>query len=289
MRIGLLIFLAFLRVGSGLNTVLYGPAARELLLLTAKLAAREGLEASFICAPGTEGGCRRLMYGTEYVEQNGDKPGHARPISKGEDIQGSLESADSLIFIAYDTPIDEKSYNTLFNSAGENLSKVVMMSKMGVTKSKGGFLGGNDGKLLESENRLRDICTKKGLNLSIVRAGTLKGGGPGEEGNDFGLDKSYYNSIFDVVEASVTMAHDKYTLGLFCRNGDSIEMPNMFTQMGSKSSFEACPFETNRIVAAGGVVAASLYDKAIEFSIGAEKGKEPPTLEAWNGAFATLK
>jgi hypothetical protein len=288
MQTGLLILLTFLDVVSGLNTVLYGPAARELLLLTAKLAAREGLEASLVCAPGTEDGCRRLMYGPEYLEEKGDKPGYARPVSSGEGIQDSLESADSLIFVAYDNPIDEKSYNTLLDTAGDNLSKVVMLSKMGVTKAKGGFFGGSEGKLLESENLLRDICRKKGLDLSIVRAGTLKGGGPGDEGNAFGLDKCYYNTLLDVVEASVTMAHDKYTLGLDCRKNDSTEMPNMFTQMGSKSSFEACAYDSNRIVAAGGVVAAALYDKPIEFSVGAEKADAPPSLEEWNEAFAKL-
>lgn len=286
---GVFFFLALAGgVVSGLNTVLYGPAARELLLLAAKVAAREGLETSCVCAPGTEDGCRRLMYGTEYTKDGGDKPGYARPVSTGGDIQASLEAADSLIFVAYDTPIDEKSYNILLDSTGDKLSKVVLMSKMGVTKAKGGFFGGNDGKLLESENLLREICKKKGLALSIVRAGTLKGGGPGEEGNDFGLDKCYYNTLLDVVEASVTMAHDKYTLGLDCRTGDSVEVPNMFTQMGFKSSFEACPWDTNRIVVAGGVVAAALYDKPIEFSVSAEKATEPPTLTAWNEAFSTI-
>jgi hypothetical protein len=289
MRTVFFLSLAFPGLVSGLNTVLYGPAARELLLVTAKVAAREGLETSCICAPGTEDGCRRLMYGTEYIEEEGgDKPGYARPVSSGEDIQDSLQSADSLIFVAYDTPIDEKSYNTLLSSTGDNLSKVVLMSKMGVTKATGGFFGGGDAKLLESENLLRGICKTKGVDLSIVRAGTLKGGGAGEEGNDFGLNRCYYDTLLDVVEASVTMAHDKYTLGLDCQKGDGVEVPNMFTQMGSKSSFEACPHDTNRILVAGGVVAAALYDKPIEFSVSAEKATEPPTLEDWNEAFSTI-
>lgn len=160
------------------------------------------------------------------------------------------------------------------------------MSKMGVSRAKGGFFGGGDAKLLESESLLRDICKTKSLDLSIVRAGNLKGGGPGVSGNEFGLDRCYYNTLLDVVEASVTMAHDKYTLGLDCRKGDTIEMPNMIAQMGSKSSFEACDYESNRIVAARGVVAASLYDAPIEVTISAAKAIEPPSLEAWHDAFA---
>lgn len=288
----ILLLFAFFSFVNGLNTVLYGPAARELLLLTAKLAARQGMEASCITAPGTEDGCRRLMYGLDYVEQlgggSGDQPGHARPVSSGEDIGAALESADSLLFVAYDNPIDAKTYNTLLNSAGENLAKVVLMSKMGASKAKGGFFGGNDNKMLESETTLREICRSKGLNLSMVRAGVLKGGGPGESGNDFGLDTCYYNTLLDSSEAAVTMAHDKFTLGLNCFKGDTVEMPNMFTLMGTKSSFEACPYDTNRVVVAGGIVAAALYDRPIEVSVGAEKATKPPTLEEWNEVFSRI-
>mmetsp|Transcript_21105 Transcript_21105/g.61043 ORF Transcript_21105/g.61043 Transcript_21105/m.61043 type:complete len:299 (+) Transcript_21105:70-966(+) len=281
------VFVVFLaQFTTGLNTVLYGPAARELLLLTAKLAAREGMEASLVCSPGSEDGCRRLMYGDDYGSE--DKPGCARPVSSGEDMQTALEGAESIIFVAHDEPIDEKSYNTLISAAGDNLSKVVLMSKTGVTKAKGGFFGGKEVELQKSEACLKDICRSKNLDLSITRAGNLKGGGPGEDGNEFGLDKCYYNTLIDAAEASVTMAHDKFTLGLDCRKGDPIEMPNMFSQMGSKSSFEACDYETNRILAAAGTVAATLYEKPVELTICAAKAREPPTMEMWETALDSI-
>jgi hypothetical protein len=178
----------------------------------------------------------------------------------------------------------------LLNSAGENLSKVVLLSKIGVSQAKGGGFfggGGGNGKLLQSETTLRELCKAKNLDLSIVRAGILKGGGPGENDNDFGLAPCYYNTLLDIVEASVTMAHDKYTLGLDCRPGDTIQMPNIIAQMSSKSSFEACPYDTNRIVVAGGLVAAALSDAPVEVTVSAAKGREPPTLEAWTKAFAS--
>jgi hypothetical protein len=288
---------------SSRSTVLYGPAARELLLLTAKLAAREGLEAACVCSPGTEESCRRLMYGdgsivrstttTNDDDDNKDNSTiRARPVSTGEEIAAALQAAQSIIFVGYDQPIDEKSYNTLLNSAGENLSKVVLLSKIGVSQATkgGGFFGGGgggNGKLLQSETMLRELCKSKNLGLSIVRAGILKGGGPGENDNDFGLAPCYYNTLLDIVEASVTMAHDKYTLGLDCRPGDTIQMPNIIAQMSSKSSFEACPYDTNRIVVAGGLVAAALSDAPVEVTVSAAKGREPPTLEAWTKAFAS--
>ena len=289
-----LVSLGYLQIISGLSTtVLYGPAAGELLLLTAKLAAREGLEAACVCSPGTEEACRRLMYGDESIMTKEEEHRRARPVSTGEEIQTALEAAHSIIFVGYDQPIDEKSYSTLLNSAGENLSKVVLLSKIGVSQAarKGGFFGGGGGdvKLLQSETTLRELCKAKNIDLSIVRAGILKGGGPGEASNndDVGLARCYYNTLLDIVEASVTMAHDKYTLGLDCRYGDPISMPNILAQMTSKSSFEACDYETNRAVVAGGVVAAALYEAPIEVTVSAAKGREPPTLEAWTKAFVS--
>jgi len=285
------------------NVVLYGSTARELLFLTAKLAARAGLETSYICAPGSEEVGRRLMYGdnanvdddNDDGIEDGRTKGLARPISSGEDIMAALQATNSIIFLGYDQPIDESSYKTLLNSAGDKLTKVVLMSKMGVSRAKGGggFMfgggGGGDAKLLQSETDLRNLCRTKNLDFSIIRAGNLKGGGPGDDvGNGFGLDGCYYNTLLDIVEASVTMAHDRYTLGLDCRVGDTIDMPNMFAQMGSKSSFEACPYDTNRIVIAGGLVAAALYDKPVEVTVSAQKGQVPPTLDAWKEAFSIL-
>ena len=65
----------------------------------------------------------------------------------------------------------------------------------------GGFFGGGNQATKNSEEALAKIAKANNLDFSIVRAGKLKGGGPGgdAEGNpaqDFGLDKIYYNSIF---------------------------------------------------------------------------------------------
>ena len=280
--------IASLSLVSGLSTVLYGPQERVMLLLTAKLAAKQGLEAAAICESGAQQLCRRFMYGAEYAEKNVDDKGKARLISDPGDIEDSLINANSILFIAYDNPIDEKSVNTLLDTAGEKLSKVVMLSKMGVTKAKGGFFGGGDSDLLMSEKYLRKVCNSKNIDLSIIRAGNLKGGGPGEDGNDFGLNEVYYNTLVDVVEASVTMAHDKFTLGADCTLGDTIEMPNLFQVMGTKSSFDVYPYDTNRIVAAGGTVAATLKEGSIEFSVSTAKGNQPPTPEDWEDILASL-
>jgi len=273
---------------ASLSTVVYGPQNPELLLLTAKLAAKAGIEASCICASGREEGCRRLMYGKDYVEAGVDQQGNAKPISSGEDIQDALQSAESLVMICYDDPLDEKSVNTLVNAAGDDLKKIVLLSKMGASKKKTGFFAGSN-ELYESEQILKKTSERKGLALSIVRAGILKGGGPGDEPDfDYGLDQSFYNTRLDAVDASVTMAHDKYTLGAACSQGDTIELPNMMTLMGTKSSFDPCEYDSNRVAVAGAVVASILADKPLEFSVSSASAVEPLSMEQWKEALEKL-
>lgn len=284
----ILLLIAISSVVDAFSTVIYGPSQRELLFLTSKIAAREGIDASCICAPGTEGLARKLMYGKDYSEKEIDEAGRAKPISTGDDMQESLKKANSLCLICYDQPIEVKALQVLLDAAGEDLSKIVLLSKMGVSKAKGGFFGGGDSKLLESESAIRTLCESKNLDLSIVRAGILKGGGPGREGNDIGLDGCYYNTLIDVVEASVTMAHDKFALGVHASKGDTIELPNMLAQMGSKSSFEPSPYDTNRAAATSAIVASLLYPEPIEFSVSTEKAEEPPSMEEWKGILASL-
>jgi len=271
------------------STVVYGPGSSELVILTAKIAAREGVETFCITKAGSEKGCRKLMYGIDYSKAGIDEEGKAKPISEPEDMGTSLEKATCLILIADKEPIDEGTVNTLISNGGPNLSKVVLMSKIGITRAKGGFLGGgNDLKMLESEKALRSLAESKNLQFSIVRAGILKGGGPGEDGNDFGLSISYYNNLFDIIEAQVTMSHDRFSLGIDCCKGDPLDLPNAFFVMNTKNSFEPTPTDTNRISAATGCVAALLADEEMEFSVGCKKGSTPPSMEEWSETLSKL-
>lgn len=275
------------------STFVYGPQSRELLLLTAKIAAHEGIETSFVCASGTETGCRNLMYGSEYAAADQDEPGKARPISQPEDMQKALETTESLILIGHDNPIDEKTINTFLSLTGSNLSKVILLSKIGVTRAKGGFLGsgGDEVMLKECEQFLGQVCKNRNLSFSIVRAGLLKGGGPGQDFKyaDLTLDRTYYNTILDIVESRTAEFHDKFTLGAECLKGDPLDIPNVISQISSKSSFEPAPGETNRVVAAAACVAASTYEDSIDVTISTAKSQDLPTMEDFQSMFSSLK
>lgn len=293
-----LLFAVYLPCIWALSTVVYGPQSRELLLLTAKLAAQQGLEASCICAPGTEEGCRRLLYGSDYAEAGVDEPGKAKPISDSDDMGNALENANSLVLIGTDNPVEASTLETFLKySDEEKLQKLVLLSKMGVSGGGGGFFGGNKAEQ-SSEQAIAALAKQRNLDFSIVRTGILKGGGPGldEEGNTIqqvGLDRCYYNTIFDVVEFKVAMAHDKFSLGadaVSIVKGDPNKMPNMMTQMGTKTSFDPSPTDTNRIVAASAVVATLQEGMGpIEISVGTAAGRRLPTAGEWNDLLSSLQ
>jgi len=79
----------------------------------------------------------------------------------------------------------------------------------------------------------------------------------------------------------VTMSHDRFTLGVDCSKGDSVDVPNMFTLLGTKASFEAAPYDTNRINAAAAAVTAANHNKPVEFSVGTQKSTALPSKEEW--------
>ncbi len=284
--LGVVAVLSFDVVEAFGTSVVYSPStsAIELVLLTTKLVAKEGEQSFCICGPGQESKNTRLMYGNLEKDKTDDEETTilGKPISSGEDMQDALSKANTLFLVCYDNPIEEKALNTLLNTAGTDLSKVVMLSKMGATAGGGGGFFGGGSKLFDSENTVRSLCKSKNLDLSIVRAGVLKGGGPGEPAElDYGLSKTYYNSLFELSEATCTMSHDRFTLGVDCTKGDSVEMPNPFTLFGTKTSFDPYPYDTNRINAAMACVMAAKHDKPVELSVGSAKGQELPSKEEW--------
>ena len=205
---------------AGLNSLTFGPGSLELRLITAKLAARNGGDAALYAGPDEKAQkrWRSLMYGKEYGDADADAPGCARVMTTVEELGASLSAAEALVLVCDTAPLEQSALDTLFNNAGDDLRRVVLISKMGVTRAKpaGPFgLGGGDAAIAAGEAALRKVASARdGLDLSIVRVGTLKGGGPGAaEGGELGLSQLYYDGIVDLSTYMCTQSYDKFTNG----------------------------------------------------------------------------
>ena len=167
---------------------------------------------------------------------------------------------------------------------------------MGISRAKPpGLFGmnGEDAALQTLENYLREAGSKNGADLSIVRVGTLKGGGPGRDENTgdaaLGLSKAYYNTLVDLQTYMCSSAYDKFTLGAKLTKGDPYDLANPIIRASRASDFAPHDDETSRIVAAGAVVHAPSHPAAVELSVSAAKGEDPPgppTSEQWAELFA---
>mgnify|MGYP001223768096 CR=1 FL=1 len=204
---------------SGLNSLTFGPGSLELRLLAAKLAARNGGDAALFAGADEKAQkrWRSLMYGKEYGSADADAPGCARVLTTAEELGASLSAAEALVLVCDSAPLEDSALGTLFNNAGDDLRRVVLISKMGVTRAKPGGpfgIGGGDAAIAAGEAALRKATSARGVDLSIIRVGTLKGGGPGvAEGDELGLSQLYYDGIGDLTAYMTTQSYDKFTNG----------------------------------------------------------------------------
>jgi len=266
-----LVLVVYSRFGvvTAFNLVVVGPGAEEVKLIVGKLATKSGDKCSIISQPDEKfkQKCRNLMYGKDADD--------ALPtfVSTGEEIGTALETANGIIITCDKSPMEEKLLNTLLDNAPV-VKHICLLSMMG-------------GRLRPSEESLRTKCSERAdILLSIIRAGTLKGGGPGNvEGSEFGLSKYFDATIFDLLEARNSMAFDKFTLGAKVTPGDPF--PAAAT-LFSSSSFEPSDTTTSRTVAAQAILNAIKRDVAIDISLSSEKGNTPPTTEEWSNLLSAV-
>lgn len=280
---------------AGLNSLTFGPGSLELRLMTAKLAARNGGDAALYAGPDekTQRRWRSLMYGKEYGAADADAPGCARVMTTVEDLGASLSAAEALVLVCDTAPLEQSALDTLFNNAGDDLRRVVLISKMGVTRAKpaGPFgLGGGDAAIAAGEAALRKATSARdGLDLSIIRVGTLKGGGPGAaEGGELGLSQLYYDGIVDLTTYMTTQSYDKFTNGAKVLRGDPCDLANPLLRAGRASSFDPFEDEASRIVAAAAAVHAMTHPAAVELTVSAASGELPPTQAEWAELFEQI-
>ena len=278
--------------------VVFGPGSNELRMLAAKLAARAGHDAALV-APDAKTATllKRLMYGGG-KEADVEDGGRARVLVGAEQLGSALSEVKNLVLVCDSAPLPKGSCQALLTNT-PLLERCVLVSKMGVTRARpaGPFgIGGEDAALLANEEAIRSDLTSRGIaHLSIVRVGTLKGGGPGgaqgayKEGDDEqGLAKTYIDTIIDLEAYMTTQSHDQFTLGANCRAGDPIDLPNPLVRAATRGGFEPRDDETNRAVAAAAVTHALSHPTAVELSVGSARSDSLPTEEEWSTIFGAL-
>mmetsp|Transcript_48348 Transcript_48348/g.111936 ORF Transcript_48348/g.111936 Transcript_48348/m.111936 type:complete len:291 (-) Transcript_48348:140-1012(-) len=267
--------------------VILGPGSLDLRLVTAKVAARAGFRTSVLSTPQQQYSTRRWMYGKDYAEGGSDDAENVQLRIEPSAIADAVKEASAICLVCDTAPLPDSSLGSLLDAA-EAVQRFVLVSRMGVTHAKAGpfGLGKGDVELLQGEQRLRDAAAAGGFDLSIVRVGTLKGGGPGKA--ELGLSKAYYDSIYELETALVTQSYDKFTLGAKCAAGDPIDMANPIMAMAYRGSFDPRNDETSRVVAARAVVGMLRHPAAVEFSLSSAKGEMPPTEGQWTRMFNEL-
>ena len=264
----------------------------EVNLCCAKIAAKAGCDA-FTVVPNERDlwRSRALMYGRSFADgEETSKGKRASAVSGVDGIARALSTAEAAI-VACDNvsgaPSD-RALAALFDNAPK-LKHVAMLSTLG-----GGLPNSPLAKsLAPAEATIRRLAEsdKKNIEVSIIRVGVLKGGGPGEmvtsgpdagkSLSDFGLDKFYYNTLVDLSQATGTMAYDRFCVSADVLKGDPLAMPNPLIAAFTSGSFEAKPTECSRSAAASALVAAIRRNKGQEFTLSAKAATELPSPAQW--------
>jgi len=257
-----------------------GNGALEVQLIAGKLATQSGYTCSIVTKSDDafNRNCRNLMYGRPSKDEDEEAlPEGPFLVSEGDEIGSALEAANGIIIVSEDQALEKNKIDTILSSASENLRHVCFLSQMGR-----GFSS--------TEEYLKSKCDSMPggpVALSIVRAGILKGGGPGKiEGKEFGLHKFFYDNNADLPGVMNIMASDQFTLGAKVSKGDPFSKPNIFQKFKSNSSFEPANAETGRIAAAQALLIALQRETGIDISLSTEKSLEPPTPEEWEQLLA---
>ena len=285
------------------SIVALGPGATEVKLIAAKLAAKAGFRASVVVPAGDTQlrNTRALLYGRDYAQRKEDEAsggavaedeGLVERIVVGTDGLADALSAAEGVIVCQDSrtgPITAKFAEAIFNQA-PNVRACALLSSMGGGKGGGLFAK----SLAPSEAALK--AAAGAVPVSVIRAGVLKGGGPGNTNAkpenrseygaaadvpDHGLSKHYYDTLYELQEAMAVMAHDKFGLGAAVARGDPYSLPNPIQLAMTATDFEPRDIDTSRVSAAAALVAALQLEESGEFTVSVAAGSEPPSNAAW--------
>lgn len=277
-----------------------------LPILLAKLAAHRSHGKSWIICPSAD---------VDLMQQLTSLDGYDKTLSNLELVPASntdrveeLLSTTDAIFVAsddVDTVIDPSILNYLLDpNKCTQLKRICAMSRnlngsgmgMFVTASKKAanaqvWDNYNKNAYIEYEKIIQDAASKCKADYTIVRAGTLKGGGPGDTSNEesttYGqyLHESYYEATkTDII--TWQLLFDCKVRGVKLTKGDILPGPGMKAVFCATGSEEHNGDSGRCGVAEAMVRSLELENCAnVNFGVGTIAGREVPNEEEWKVLF----
>mmetsp|Transcript_6277 Transcript_6277/g.14423 ORF Transcript_6277/g.14423 Transcript_6277/m.14423 type:complete len:343 (+) Transcript_6277:256-1284(+) len=147
------------------------------------------------------------------------------------------------------------------------------------------------------EKKVRAKAEKVGATYTIVRAGTLKGGGPGAESTKgsglyphaaYALSAKFY-TLGMVAKPNWRMLFDMDCQGVDLIGGDAVEGPG-FLAVKAAVSWEAEKGDSGRLGVATAMVQALSQPNALnrDFAVTTAASSQPPTQDDWDKKFGAL-
>ena len=150
-------------------------------LVTGKRLARSSPETTVNLFAGVDGSNKSKNWSTLMFGRGGSPLPNLEISTSLKQLGEQLEDTTSLIILSPDKPLGPGAADTLLSATSTpSLKSVILVTKLGCSNSKGGIFGGNSGKVKECEDSVRALVQGRGVPMSVLRVGTLKGGGPGK-------------------------------------------------------------------------------------------------------------
>ena len=265
-------------------------------VLTAKVAAAAGYKTWLLCQPSEQATMMPLI-----VNEEGEDLPENLELLDTEEMDARLPETDAIL-IAIDANIamgDGMDY--LFEKAGSNLKRIVGMSR-NLNNEGMGFFATASRKAAnadvwdnaeasvykEFDARLAKTAQENGVEYTIARAGTLKGGACGDNEYTQYLTKKFYEMTKkDII--SWQLLFDCNTRGVKLAKGDILPGPGFKAALTAIGTDEH-DGDTGRCGLAEAMVRSLQYESAanIDFGVGTKLGREPPTDAEWDGMFGSL-
>jgi len=262
-------------------------------ILSAKLAALRGYSTWLVHPPGEE---------DKILSLYGEKPSNLVlvPSSDTDALQSQLLKTSGVI-IAVDTPelvMDSDVIKYLLdpetapgiqrvvamsrNLNGEGMGFFVKASKVSANSEVWSADGGTIAKYKTYEDDVKKACKALDAELTIFRAGTLKGGACGDENTYPQYLSSEYYTITKKDLITWQLLFDCKTRGIVLKKGDVMSGPGV-KAVFTATSPDDCEGDTGRCGICDAMVRSLEVEGCggVDLGVGTKEGREVPTEEEW--------